>query len=210
MMKPMDTWEMIRAERAALAGDLAALPADAWDKPSLLPGWTVRDVVAHMIATARMTPPKFFAGMAGSGFRFNAFSDKNIARVKSGRTDADLVAEFRAAVDARTAPPGPSVSWLGETVVHGNDVSRALGGYRAHPAEHVTAVAEFYSGSNLLIGAKNRIEGVTLAATDADWRHGTGPEVTGPAIALVMAMTGRPVALDDLSGPGVEVLRSRT
>jgi len=208
-MKPMDTWDMIHTERAGLADELAALPADAWDRPSLLPGWKVRDVVAHMIATARMTPPKFFAGMAGAGFRFNTFSEKNIAKVESGRTDVDLVAEFRAAVNARTAPPGPTVSWLGETVVHGNDVFRALGGYREHPVEHVTTVAEFYSGSNLLIGAKNRIESVTLAATDTDWRHGTGPEVNGTTIALVMAMTGRSVALDDLSGPGVEVLRSR-
>jgi hypothetical protein len=50
---------------------------------------------------------------------------------------------------------------------------------------------------------------VTLRATDTDWSHGSGPEVTGPAIALVMAMTGRKAALDDLSGPGVDVLRSR-
>jgi hypothetical protein len=45
---------------------------------------------------------------------------------------------------------------------------------------------------------------------DADWRHGTGPEVSGPAIALVMAMTGRKAALDDLTGDGVAVLRERS
>src|SRR5215831_7603921 len=169
----MDTWDMIRAERATLVDDLAALPDKAWDKPSLDYGWTVRDVVAHMIATARMTPPKFFAGMAGSGFKFDEFSKKNIARVRSGRSDADLVAEFRSAVDARTAPPGPKMSWLGETIVHGEDIFRALGAYRPHPIEHVTAVADFYKGSNLLIGAKKRITGVTLRATDTDWSHGT-------------------------------------
>src|SRR5215831_11751936 len=81
----MDTWDMIAEERTSLVEALAALPADAWDKPSLLPGWTVRDVVAHMIATAEMTPPKFFAGMIGSGFKFNKFSEKNIARVEAGR-----------------------------------------------------------------------------------------------------------------------------
>lgn len=60
-----------------------------------------------------------------------------------------------------------------------------------------------------LIGAKNRIAGVTLHATDTDWSHGSGPEVNGPLLSLVMAMTGRKVALNDLAGPGVEVLRSR-
>src|SRR5262245_30134997 len=34
---------MVRAERATLVDALAALPADDWDKPSLLPGWKVRD-----------------------------------------------------------------------------------------------------------------------------------------------------------------------
>ena len=206
----MGTWDMIAEERTSLVEALAALPADAWDKPSLLPGWTVRDVVAHMIATAGMTPPKFFAGMIGSGFKFHTFSEKNIARVEAGRSDPDLVTTFRSLVGARKAPPGPTPSWLGETIVHGEDVFRSLGGYREHPVDHLIAVADFYKGSNLLIGTKNRIEGVTLRATDAEWSHGSGPEAAGPAVAVVMAMTGRKAALEDLSGPGVEVLRGRS
>jgi uncharacterized protein (TIGR03083 family) len=206
----MDTWDMIRDERASLVEALEALSADAWDRPSLLAGWTVRDVVAHLIATAQLTPPAFFAGMVGSGFKFHSFSAKRIAAVRSGRSGADLVRIYRSLIDARTAPPGPAASWLGETVVHGEDVFRSLGGYRDHPVEHVTAVANFYSRSNLLIGAKSRIDGVTLVATDADWSYGAGPQASGPAIAIVMAMCGRTVALDDLSGAGVDVLRTRS
>src|SRR5262245_53244543 len=205
----MGTWDMIRAERASLVDALAALPDADWGRPSLAAGWTVRDVVAHMIATAEMTPPKFFVGLASPGFKFNAMSEKNISTVRTGRSDADLVATFRSLVDARSAPPGPTASWLGETVVHGEDVFRALGGYRNHPAEHLRAVGDFYSRSNLLIGAKRRVEGVTLRADDTGWTLGTGPEVTGSHIALIMAMCGRKVALDDLTGPGVEILRAR-
>jgi uncharacterized protein (TIGR03083 family) len=120
-----------------------------------------------------------------------------------------LVDLYRSLVDARSAPPGPAPSWLGETIVHGEDIFRSLGRYRDHPVDHVIAVADFYKGSNLLIGSKNRIAGITMKATDADWSHGSGPEVSGPAIALLMAMTGRKAALDDLSGEGVAVLRSR-
>jgi uncharacterized protein (TIGR03083 family) len=205
----MGTWDMIKAERSSSVDAFVALPATDWDKPSLLPGWTVRDVVAHLIATAQMTPPMFFVRLAGSGFRFNAMSEKNILKVKAGRSDKELVEVYRSLIGATTAPPGPTRSWLGETIVHGEDIFRALGGYRPHPAEHVTAVADFYSGSNLLIGAKNRIAGLTLRATDTEWSHGAGPEVSGPAIALVMAMCGRKAALDDLSGPGVAALRQR-
>jgi uncharacterized protein (TIGR03083 family) len=205
----MDTWQAIRAERAALVADLEALPEHAWNGASLLPGWTVQDVLAHLINTARMTPPKFLGRIIASGFNFNAMSEKQVRATSDGRKGPELVAEYRGLIDARDAPPGPVTSWLNETIVHGEDMFRALGPYRTHPAEHLVAVADFLKGSNLLIGAKNRIAGVTLAATDTDWRHGSGPTVQGPLVALVMAMAGRPVALDDLSGEGVPVLRGR-
>jgi uncharacterized protein (TIGR03083 family) len=205
----VDTWQLISSERASLVDALAALPDTAWDKPSLCAGWSVRDVVAHLIATARMTPPAFFAKLAGSGFRFQAMTRRDIVQVTNGAANADLVTALRARVDARTAPPGPAPSWLGETIVHSEDIFRALDGYRDHPVEGVVAVADFYASSNLLIGAKNRIAGVTFTATDTDWSHGTGPKVSGPAVALVMAMTGRKAALDDLTGDGVAVLRQR-
>jgi len=101
-----------------------------WDRPSLCTGWTVRDVVAHMISTANMTPPKFLGKMVGSGFSFQAMTRKEIAREKADRSNSELVEALRARIEARTAPPGPAQSWLGETIVHGEDVFRALGGYR--------------------------------------------------------------------------------
>ena len=70
-------------------------------------------------------------------------------------------------------------------------------------------VADFYKGSNLVIGAKNRIAGLRLRATDVDWSRGDGPEVEGPITSLVMAMTGRKAAIGDLSGEGVATLSSR-
>jgi hypothetical protein len=70
-------------------------------------------------------------------------------------------------------------------------------------------VADFSQSSNLLIGSKRRIEGLMLRATDTDWSHGTGPEVAGPILSLVMAMTGRRAADDDLTGDGVAALRTR-
>jgi uncharacterized protein (TIGR03083 family) len=205
----MDTWQMIRAERASLVDALAVLPDSAWEKPSLCTGWSVRDVVGHMIATASLTPPKFFMSMATSGFQFNKMVEKKIQETTAGRTNKDLVEEFRSRVDSRNAPPGPTPSWLGETIVHGEDVFRAVNGYRDHAVDHVIAAADFYKNSNLLIGAKRRITGVTLRATDTDWQHGTGPEVSGPVIALLLAMTGRKPPLDDLTGDGVAILRKR-
>jgi hypothetical protein len=93
--------------------------------------------------------------------------------------------------------------------VHAEDIRRPLGIAHTYPVNDVTRIAAFYRGSNLLIGGKRRAAGLTLRATDADWSAGSGPEVAGPAISLVLAITGRPAALDDLSGEGLAALNQR-
>ncbi|MGI8675305.1 MAG: maleylpyruvate isomerase family mycothiol-dependent enzyme, partial [Nocardioidaceae bacterium] len=110
---------------------------------------------------------------------------------------------------ATTHPPGPSDTMLGETIVHAEDIRRPLGIAHAYPVDAVTRVADFYASSNLMIGGKKRIAGLRLRADDADWSHGEGPEVSGPALSLLMAISGRKAVLTDLSGPGVDTLRSR-
>jgi hypothetical protein len=107
------------------------------------------------------------------------------------------------------ATPGPKLSWLGEALVHAEDIRRPLGIAHEYPVASVTAVTEFYASSNVLIGGKNRVAGLTLRATDTEWSHGSGPEVSGPARALMLATTGRASALDELGGPGLETLRAR-
>lgn len=52
-------------------------------------------------------------------------------------------------------------------------------------------------------------DGLRLEATDQAWTHGDGPAVSGPGEALALALTGRAVALEQLTGSGVEVLRAR-
>jgi uncharacterized protein (TIGR03083 family) len=201
-------WPLIHAERSALAADLASLTDQQWATPSLCTAWTVRDVLGHMTATAKLTPPKFFAALAGSGFRFNEMSAKGIAQETTG-TPAQGLAEFRGQLTATTHPPGPAESMLGEAVIHSEDIRRPLGITRDYPLEAVTRVADFFKGSNLLIGSKKRIAGLKLHATDAEWSTGAGPEVSGPLLSLVLAMTGRAAALDALSGDGVATLRQR-
>lgn len=207
-MATSSPWPLIHAERDALAADLGSLTDEQWATQSLCTGWSVRDVLGHMIATAKMTPPKFFTGLAGAGFRFNDMSAKNIAREATPSPSGGL-AEFRKHLKDTTHPPGPVEAMLGEAVIHSADIRRPLGISREYPEEALTRVADFFKGSNLLIGTKRRITGLALRATDTDWSTGTGPEVTGPQLSLVLAMTGRQAALADLSGEGLATLRSR-
>jgi uncharacterized protein (TIGR03083 family) len=205
----MDIWPVIHTERKSLAGDLGSLSDEQWETASLCPGWTVRDVLAHMTAAASLTPPTFFATFIGSGFSFDKVQAKGIAAHR-GDSPADTLAGFEKVQASVKHPPGPANTWLGEVIVHSQDIRRPLGIGHQYNTEALVQVADFYQGSNALIGSKNRIAGLTLRATDADWSHGTGPEVSGPMLSLVMSMTGRKAALEDLSGEGVATLRSRS
>jgi uncharacterized protein (TIGR03083 family) len=204
----MDIWPVIHAERKALASDLGSLQGDQWSTTSLCTEWTVRDVLAHMTATAKMSPPAFFVKLAGSGFNFGKLQSKDIAAEK-GASPADTLAGFGAIVTSTGHPPGPPDTMLGETIVHSEDIRRALGLRHAYPPEAVVQAANFFKGSNLIIGTKRRISGLKLRATDAEWSTGDGPEVTGPILALLMAMTGRKPATSELTGEGVKTLAGR-
>jgi uncharacterized protein (TIGR03083 family) len=203
-----DPWPTIHAERGALVADLESLTDAQWATRSLCAKWSVRDVLAHMTATAKTTPMSFFTHFAGSGFRFNAMVAKDVA-VEVGASPADTLGRFKAQLTATTHPPGPIDAMLGEAVLHGEDIRRPLGIPHSYPPEALTRVADFYKGSNLLLGSKKRIAGLTLRATDVEWSTGTGPEVSGPALSLLLAMTGRRTGLDGLSGPGLATLQSR-
>ena len=208
MPKAPSPWPTIRAERAALAEDLATLTPQQWASPSWCAGWSVQQAVAHMVATAKLTPRSFAGKMLRSRFRFGVMVEHEVLAWSAG-TPAQTLADFRSIVEARTAPPGPVDSWLGEVIVHAEDVRRPLGIAHEYPTEAVVRTAKFYQGSHVVVGSKSRIAGLTLRATDADWSVGSGPEVTGPALALLLAMTGRQSALGDLAGDGVETLRGR-
>jgi uncharacterized protein (TIGR03083 family) len=201
-------WPTIHAERQSLADELAGLSPEQWSTPTPCTEWDVHDVLAHLLSAAKMTPPKFLANFAAAGFNFDKFAGRQVAREGRGGPAATLAA-FRAAQQRTTAPPGPKETWLGEAFVHGEDIRRPLGIKHEYPLPEVARTIAFYARSNAIIGGRDRVAGLTLKATDTDFSVGTGPVVEGPAISLLLAASGRKVALDELSGPGVETLRQR-
>lgn len=201
-------WETVAAERGALADDLARLSEEQWETPSLNSEWTVHHTLAHMVSTANTGPLGFVGGIVGSGFRFSEFADRGIIK-HIGFTPAETLASFRAIQHSKKSPPGPKTAWLGETIIHAEDIRRPLGITHDYPADAVEACLEFFQGSNTLIGTKRRIDGIALVATDVDWQHGAGLTVRGRGIDLLMAATGRGSACAKLSGSGLATLESR-
>jgi uncharacterized protein (TIGR03083 family) len=103
-MATTSPWPLIHAEREALAADLATLTDEQWATRSLCADWTVRDVLGHMTATAKMTPPKFFASFAATGFRFNAMTAKGVAAEATPSPAAGLALAWRTSAATSRTP----------------------------------------------------------------------------------------------------------
>ncbi|MDT4922940.1 MAG: hypothetical protein QOG01_653 [Pseudonocardiales bacterium] len=202
-------WPTIHAERQSLADEVEGLTAEQWATPSLCSEWTVHDVLAHLVSAAKMTPPRFLTKFAAAGFNFDKFTAKQVAVEGAGGPAATLAA-FRAAQSRSSSPPGPKDTWLGEAIVHGEDIRRPLNIPHSYPLPDVTRALAFYARSNAIIGGKSRVAGLTMKATDTDFSVGSGPLVEGPALSLLLAASGRKSALTELSGPGVDDLRERS
>ena len=52
----MDVWVETVGARRSLLATFESLSSDQWDVPSLCEGWTVRDVLAHLVLAAK--PPR--------------------------------------------------------------------------------------------------------------------------------------------------------
>ena len=197
---------MAHHERADLAEFLATLTPRDWEAPSLCTRWSVKDVVAHVISYEEL-------GTLGLVKRF--------AKGWIVRTNQVGVDEFAALSPQQLLeflrnhlqPHGLTAGFGGmialvDGTIHHQDIRRALGRPRTVPVDRLERVLGLVPG-NPRLGAGRRIRGLRLRATDIDWAHGRGPEVTGPGEALLMAMSGRPAALADLRGPGLDTLARR-
>ena len=208
----MDTWNMIDAERSQFADLCDSLTPAQWDTQSLCTNWRVRDVVGHLAGGANLTMGKAMVELARHGFRIGPMLERTAIKAGSEPTDV-LAREMRATVGARKTPPGVKPEGvLTDTIVHQQDVRRAIGVSRVIPEDRLAvALDSIKDVTNSLLPGKKRVAELSLRATDMDWSAGTvgAPEVSGPGEALLLAMCGRPAALDDLSGAGVETLRAR-
>ncbi|WP_069166013.1 maleylpyruvate isomerase family mycothiol-dependent enzyme [Nocardia altamirensis] len=201
-------WALVHAERAALADDLAALNDEQWGQQSLCGDWVVEEVVAHLTAGASIGRLRWLSSVLAARFDFDRHNNRQLAEYR-GATPAETLERFRAIIASTTAPSGHTAAWLGEAVVHAQDIRRPLGLPHTPSTEAATEVARFFAARNFTVPSRNTVEGLRLAATDGPFAIGKGPLVTGTTIALTMAMAGRPTYCDDLSGPGVPTLRTR-
>ncbi|MFE7761401.1 maleylpyruvate isomerase family mycothiol-dependent enzyme [Streptomyces sp. NPDC057438] len=195
------------AERLGVADLLDGLDGHEWEKASLCAGWTMRDVAAHLTLSTRTTLLGTIRGAIRARGDWNRM-EFDLARERAVRFGpAELVAQIReTAGSSRRAPLAAPLDPLVDFLVHGQDIARPLGRDRPMPAERATAALAHVAASPFY-GARKRLRGVRMVATDATWATGAGPdEVRGPVADLLLLATGRPAGLKGVTGPGTDRL----
>lgn len=201
-------WALMHAERAALAEDLSGLDAEQWRHETLCGQWDVEEVVAHLIAAARLGRWRWLRSMIGARFRPDVHNQRRMVEYR-GRTPAETLSRFRGVIGSTTAPSGDTPAYLGEVVVHAQDIRQPLGLRHSPSIDALTPVAEFFARRNFAVASRTRVAGLQLRADDGPFAAGSGPLISGSTLALVMSMAGRAEYVDELDGPGVAVLRQR-
>jgi uncharacterized protein (TIGR03083 family) len=206
-------YQIATANRLLAADMFATLTPEQWRTPSLCAGWTVREVAAHFLEPLEtgVGTLKLLVYLV----RYRGSLDRMVddtARKAAARPTDELVTGLRERASTRLTPPviGP-LGPMTDTCIHLRDAARPLGLDACPPPASWRPALDFLVSKPATKGfiPRGRLTGLRLVATDQDWWHGDGPEIIGSSEAIAMAVSGRPAALDDLAGPGLDVLRRR-
>jgi len=198
-------------ELTDLAAFLHTLEPAQWEHPSLCDGWAVRHVISHI--AIGYTWPLWRIGAAMVSYRGNI--DRASAEMSRRWGDEHSPAEILSCLERGIAHPRgisrlePKHEALIDHLTHHQDIRRPLGMPREIPVSRLTAAFDHLSRTGGFVKTKTRVRGLRLVATDLDRSVGDGPEVRGAAEAIILAATGRPIVLGELSGAGVSELRAR-
>ncbi|WP_418955437.1 maleylpyruvate isomerase family mycothiol-dependent enzyme [Streptomyces tritici] len=191
---------MIAAERRELADLLDGLDDAQWRAPSLCAGWRVREVAAHMSMGFRLSLPATLVELARARGSLHRMTDRVARRDAAAHSTAALAAFLRDHAHHPWKPPvGGLAGALGHDVVHGLDITVALGHGRRVPADRVRVLLDAVRPGGLrFFGAD--LDGVRLVADDLDWSYGSGSPVHGAAQDLLLLTFGRRVPAGRLRG----------
>lgn len=212
----MELEDLLRIERSDFAALVAGLAPEEWDRPSLCVGWTVKDVVTHVLANDEIGMYGYMWGVARAGFRPARYTEAVQARW-AARTPEQVAAFARGLEHPRGMAKSmfrysPLILFT-ETFVHQQDVRRSIGWGREVDEDRMVAVLDAMVHTGAGVRARRTVAGLRVRATDVDYVSGApigkGAEVFGPAEVLVMTIAGRVVDPGALGGDGAKVLLDR-
>lgn len=207
----MSLIDAIAAERLRVADLGASLTPAETDRPSLCGDWTTKDVLGHLLMPLVTPVPVIVLAMARARFDFDKANVALTTRLAASSVE-DLAAGLRAQARNTFKPPGfGHEAPLTDLVVHTQDIARPLGRTVAPSPETVATCLAFVTSPKAARGftRPRQWTGLRFTATDLAWSHGSGDEVRGTALDLLMALTGRTSALELLDGAGLPAYAAR-
>lgn len=194
------------AEQAEFVALAHALSVEQWTTPSLCEKWTIHDVITHAIWHIHRSRGEIV------GFTLRSVIS-GPAKAEARQITRDGARSNESLIQWLAAPARCNRVNFGEMMIHQQDVRRPVGLHRTIPEDRLSWALNYCvtrAGSvNLGSGSRKLRQDLRLVATDIDWSTGQGAEVRGPGEAILMAISGRGDAVDDLVGPGAEVLAGR-
>lgn len=196
-------------QRRSIATFIDGLDTNQLVTASLCAGWDVKTVAAHLVSDFA----DGFWGSMASGLRHGSINRgiDALARRRAQAPAAEIAEMLRRHADYRLSPPvtGP-LCGLTDVLVHGADMRIPLGLPHRPDRHHVARVLDFLTGPTQLgFFPRRRLRGIALHDDDTGRTWGRGDLIRGPGAAVMLAICGRTVAFDRLTGPGLPVLKSR-
>jgi uncharacterized protein (TIGR03083 family) len=202
----MDVVSRTAVNRRLLADFFDALEDDQLDTPSLCGAWSVRQVLGHLVMPLATGPGSLATHLVRNKGSIDRASE-SIAISLARRPLAELTALLRRHAEVKVPRP---MGQMADTCIHLRDCARALNLSDDATLDDWRVVLEWLATRHARgFTDRRRLRGLALRSVDQDWSWGAGAEVTGTSEALAMSITGRVVALNDLSGKGVALLRAR-
>ncbi|QES09133.1 maleylpyruvate isomerase family mycothiol-dependent enzyme [Streptomyces venezuelae] len=189
--KSVELRAAIAAERRELADVFDSLRPEQWNEQSLCVRWRVRDVAAHMSMGFRLSLPATLGELVKARGNLHRMTDRVARRDAAAHSTTALAAFLRDNAHHPWTPPvGGLAAALGHDVVHGLDITVALGLDRRVPEDRLRVLLDEIRPSGLrFFGAD--LDGVRLCAEDLDWSYGSGSPVFGAAQDLLLLAYGR-------------------
>ena len=228
-----DPAEPLLRQRRRLASTLGGLGDEQWATASRCEGWSVKDVIAHLVSTNQFWAFSIRAALGGEPTRFLTTFDPvtspaELVEAGRSRSAADVLDQFiesnesLAAVVAEVdgddwstlgeAPPGHvplsavAMHALWDSWIHERDIVLPLGLVPVEDPHEITgglAYAAALSPALVVAGGSTRRGAIAVEATDPDVRF-----VVDVGESVVVRSGESPAGAVCLRGPAVELLEA--
>ena len=223
---PVEPSVPLLRQRRRLSTFLAALDTEGWSAPSRCEGWSVQDVIAHLVGTNQFWAVSMASGLAGSPTRILAAFDPVATPARMvddvrALSPAEVLDQFAQTTEAMAnvlsgldgdawstvaeAPPGHvalravALHALWDAWIHERDVVLPLGGSPVEEVDEVECSLRYVAAL-----------GPALSAAGGSTRCGTlGIETTDPDLQMVVEAGPTVVVRSGQPAATVPCLRGR-